>query len=169
MAILQLLNFGSGYRVELKRLTGRGAFDTIRALVIALHISQGDLSAKGLEKAAIDDIASMAQIPISEEVDHPTIQGLKVEKPTKLAKLAKEIVFVLRSTGEILRSGGYQSLGTFIIECGKRSQGSASVFVHHVPIPYEKTDCRLLKQFLGLEMLPVLIVNLSIYSRKYSC
>ena len=119
---MELLNFASGYRVELKRLTGRGAFDTIRALVLALHISQSDLSAKGLGNVTAVEIANMAQLPLTEESAHPTIPGITMGTRTKLAEMAESIARVLKSTGEILRKGGYQSLGTFVIDCVKRSK-----------------------------------------------
>jgi hypothetical protein len=130
------LNFGSGYRIELKRLTKRGAFDTIRALLISFHISQTDLSTEGLESMTIDGIANMAQLPVTEDVDHPDLEGVQIGQRTKLAGLVEDIVRVLNSTGEVLRRGGYQSLGTFVIDCAKRSnvdgRVSGSRFVHRV-------------------------------------
>lgn len=138
IALFALLNFSSGYRVELKRLTQRGAFDTIRSLVLSLYISQYDLSARGLEKVTDHDIVEMGQIPVSVDVKHEFMEGVTVSQPTKLKRMAENIGSVLRETGEILRSGGYQSLGTFVIECAKRSKvdgktgASASMFIHHV-------------------------------------
>ena len=136
IALAELLNFGSGYRVELKRLTKRGAFDTIRALVMSFHISQTDLSAKGLESMTIDGIANMAQLPVIEEVDHPNLEGVQIGQRTKLARMVGEIVQVLNNTGEVLRRGGYQNLGTFAIDCAKKSnvdgRVSGSRFVHRV-------------------------------------
>jgi hypothetical protein len=105
-----------------------------------MHISQTDLSSKGLKEVSAYDIASMAQLPISEDSEHPTLQGVTIGRPTKLAKMAEDIASVLRQTGEFLERGGYQSLGTFIIECAKRShtdQGiSGSKFIHQVYSPY---------------------------------
>jgi hypothetical protein len=137
LALFELLNFCSGYHVELKRLTGRGAFDTIRVLVISLHISQTDLSSAGLERITAHDIAEMAQLPVSEDIDHPTLQGVQIGRPTKLAKMAEDIAHVLSSTGQILRRGGIQSLGAFVVDCAKRSKVddkgvSASQFVYRV-------------------------------------
>ena len=138
IALLELLNFSSGYRAELKRLTHRGAFDSIRSLIVSLYISQSDLSAPGLEKITEHDIVEMGQLPVSEDVRHEMMEGVTVSKPTKLKRMVENIVAVLRETGQILRRGGYQSLGTFAIDCAKRSRVdgkpgiSASVFVHHV-------------------------------------
>ena len=100
------MNFGSGYHVELNRLTKRGALDTIRALVISFHISQTDLSAKGLENIGVHTIANMAQLPLTEEVDHPSLEGVQIGQRTKLARMLEEIVRVLNNTGKILRNGG---------------------------------------------------------------
>jgi hypothetical protein len=149
IALLELLNFCSGYRVELKRLTGRGAFDTIRGLILSLHISQWDLSARGLAEVTEHDIVEMGQIPVSEDVKHEVLEGVTASKPTNLKRMVENIVSVLRETGEILKKGGYQSLGIFIIECAKRSsiEGkgvSASMFIHHVyrPISVLSKGCQ---------------------------
>ena len=134
---MELLNFSSGYRVELKRLTGRGAFDTIRSLILSLHISQSDLSARGLEMITVHDVVEMGQIPVSEDVEHETMVGVTVNQRTKLVRMVEGIVHVLNETGEVLRGGGYQNLGAFMLDCAKRSKVegkgvSASVFIHHV-------------------------------------
>lgn len=111
-------------------------------MILSLHISQTDLSAKGLEKLTVHDIASTAQLPISEDIAHPTLEGVTIEQRTKLAKMAEEITKVLNSTGTILKCGGFQSLGTFVIDCAKKSKGekgiSASRFVHRVIICFLK-------------------------------
>jgi hypothetical protein len=138
LSILELLNFTSGFRAELQRLTGRGAFDTIRAFIIALHISRWDLSSLGLETITIDDVARLAQIPVVEEVEHPTLRGVHTGRRTKLARMVEMIVDVLQGTGKILTGRGYPSLGAFVIECAKRSavEGkpgvSGGVFVRQV-------------------------------------
>jgi hypothetical protein len=101
-----------------------------------MHISQTDLSSHGLKEISAYDIASLAQLPISEDSAHPTLQGVTIGQSTKLAKMAENIAGVLRQTGEILESGGYQNLGTFIINCARRSRTdkgvSGSRFIHQV-------------------------------------
>ena len=71
-----------------------------------------------------------------EEVDHPSLEGVQIGQRTKLARMLEEIVRVLNNTGKILRNGGYQSLGTFVIDCAKTSnvngRVSGSRFVHRV-------------------------------------
>lgn len=104
--------------------------------MISFHISQTDLSAQGLEKITTYDIASMAQLPITEDISHPSLEGVQIGQPTKLSKMAEDIARVLNDTGNILRHRGYQSLGTFVIDCLKRSKDekgiSGSRFVHRV-------------------------------------
>lgn len=123
--------------MDLKRLTGRGAFDTIRAFILSLHISRTDLSAKGVQEITGFDVASLAQIPVSEDSAHPTLDGVSIGQPTKLVKMVEEIARILRETGKILEDGRFLSLGTFIIECAKRSHVpekgvSASRFIYMV-------------------------------------
>jgi hypothetical protein len=138
IAILGLLNFCSGYRNELKRATGRGAFDNIQAMVIALHISRSDVLAKGMKAMTSEEVASIAQFPTSEYRPHPQIEGLEISQPTELAPMVNKVSQVLRETGDILLLGGFQSLGTFVIECAKKSKvdgvqdPSASIFVYRV-------------------------------------
>lgn len=123
----------------LKRLTGRGAFDTIRSFIIALHISRSDLSPAGLECVTVEDIATMMQVPVTEDVLHEKVQGVMVEKRNELWKMVQMIKGVMNETGAVLRRGGYKSLGGLVVECATRSkvQGkegvSGSYFVHHVP------------------------------------
>ena len=103
---------------------------------MSFHISQTDLSTKGLENMTGDGIANMAQLPVSVDVDHPDLEGVQIGQRTKLARMVDGIVRVLNNTGEVLRRGGYQSLGTFVIDCAKKSnvdgRVSGSRFVHRV-------------------------------------
>jgi hypothetical protein len=133
-----------------------------------MHISQTDLSSKGLKEVSAYDIASMAQLPISEDSAHPTLQGVTIGQPTKLVKMAENIASVLRQTGEILDNAGYQNLGIFIIECAKRSQTdlgiSGSKFIHQVLL-FVVIDCRLWRRFLDFEIWRLFTTNLFTYSK----
>ncbi|KAJ2709473.1 hypothetical protein H4R19_004231, partial [Coemansia spiralis] len=55
IALVDLLQLGSGFRRELHKATGRGASDTINFGCISLHISQTPLDARGLQALALDD------------------------------------------------------------------------------------------------------------------
>lgn len=85
----------------------------------------------------VHDVVEMGQIAVSEDVEHETMVGVMVSQPTKLVRMVEEIVRVLNETGEVLRGGGYQSLGAFMLDCAKRSKvegkgASASMFIHYV-------------------------------------
>lgn len=142
MTLLELLNFCSGYQTDLKRLTGRGAMDTIRAFILSLHISRSDLSPKGLESVTFEDVATMMQVPVTEDVEHENVRGVIVEKRNSLWKMVGQVRDVMVETGGVLRVGGHASLGGLVVECARRSKiegkegVSASVFVHHVTLHF---------------------------------
>jgi len=76
-------------------------------------------------------------LPISQDFEHETLRGVQIGRPTKLVRMVEEITSVLNKTGEFLVMGGYESLGTFVIECAKKSKidegkNSASRFVYRV-------------------------------------
>ncbi|KAF8160973.1 hypothetical protein B0H34DRAFT_746495 [Crassisporium funariophilum] len=135
ISILSILNFGSGYRAPLHAQTGRGAWDSIRALMFALYLhstEEGDLlSAKGLRALHISKIAELMGINLHVERPHKTIPGLTVgELGGPLHELASLITKVLNETGDILINSGYPNLGSFVVEAlqqgGKASSGSTN-------------------------------------------
>jgi hypothetical protein len=68
IAITNLLNFGSGWRTELKAAVDRGAFDTLRFGVISMHISgNGNLKAKQLKDLSLSEVSSPWHLPHSDE------------------------------------------------------------------------------------------------------
>lgn len=123
ISLLSILNFGHGYRLPLKRATGRGAYDTIRALIFGLYLASTDednlMSAKGLKSLSKAKVAELAQLAnhIHVEKAHPTIPGLTIgELGGPLYELVELITNVLNETGTILVQDRYDSLGTFVIE-----------------------------------------------------
>ncbi|KAF8972935.1 hypothetical protein BDZ97DRAFT_1900797 [Flammula alnicola] len=121
LSVLSLLNFASGYRVPLHTQTGRGAWDSIRALAFSLYItstSEGDLlSAKGLRSINTSKIAEFMGISLHVERPHETIPGVVVgELGGPLYELVTLIASVLNETGEILENAGYINLGGFVVE-----------------------------------------------------
>ncbi|KAL8292927.1 hypothetical protein RQP46_000621 [Phenoliferia psychrophenolica] len=77
ICVLSLLNFLSGYREPLHRLTTRGAWSTILSLVLSAHLSSSaassPLSTRGMLAATPATLASLAQITTHTEKDHPTM------------------------------------------------------------------------------------------------
>jgi hypothetical protein len=106
LGLQQLLNFGSGYRTELKRVTGKGAFDTVKRFILGLHISRSDLSAKAMESWGLPDLVRILDIPMTEDVPVEGLEGMQLSCPTKLRELFQRMVDVLNETGRILSRGG---------------------------------------------------------------
>ncbi|KAF9559851.1 hypothetical protein CPC08DRAFT_818536 [Agrocybe pediades] len=129
ISVLSLLNFASGYRVPLHAQNGRGAWDSIRALLFSLYItstSEGDyLSAKGLSNIHASKIAELMNINIHVERPHESIPGVTIgEIGGPLYELVKQIEGVLNETGDILQNNGYSNLGAFVAEALEQARKS---------------------------------------------
>ncbi|KAK0241969.1 hypothetical protein EDD85DRAFT_820970 [Armillaria nabsnona] len=118
LAILSLLNFGSGYRVPLHEATGRGAWDSIRALVLSMYITdEGLLTARGMQSADVGKVAELMRVNIYVEKPHESIPGVTVgELGGPMYELTTLITGVLNETGDILVGAGYPDLGTFVAQ-----------------------------------------------------
>ncbi|KAK7035236.1 hypothetical protein VNI00_012003 [Paramarasmius palmivorus] len=145
LSILSLLNFGSGFRKPLHEATGRGAWDTIRALVFGMYISSDDtLTAKGMKEVSESQIAELIGVSIHTESPHPTIPGVTVGTiGGPLYDLVKLITGVLNQTGKILIDGGYPDLGSFVLEALKEAKGDVEVILER--------DVQLVKAFPALQ------------------
>jgi hypothetical protein len=129
ISILALVNLGSGYRFPLHAHYGRGAWDSIRALVLSLYITSsteddGDLlSARAMKDISIDKVAEMMQVPTHTERSHETLPGVIVgERGGPLYDLVKIVTSTLNETGDILLSQGYPDLGSFVLEVLKEGE-----------------------------------------------
>lgn len=124
ISVLSLVNMGSGYRVPLHNHTGRGAWDSIRALILSLYIAEDDyLSAKGLKSLTAGAVAAMMNVPTHVERPHETIPGVTVgEIGGPLFDLVKLVTSLLNETGDILVSQGYPNLGSLVLEALKEGQ-----------------------------------------------
>jgi len=151
-SILALLNFASGYRVPLHIQSGRGAWDSIRALVFSLYITssiEGDfLSAQGLKTLDSAKIAEFMGVNLHVERPHENIPGVVVgELGGPLYDLVQLIVSVLNETGGILVNSGYANLGSFVVEALQQSgkvQAEAAV-----EVVLERV------RFMGYSMIPL--------------
>ena len=132
VSILSLLNFAHGYRVPLRRATGRGAYDTIRALIFSIYLSSdsdagdgGPMSAKGMcsiSSAAVADLMQLAN-HMHVERPHPTIPALTVgQLGGPLYELVGLVTKVLNETGDFLVKGGYPDLGSYVLEALKEGE-----------------------------------------------
>jgi hypothetical protein len=139
MAILTVLNMASGYRVPLHKATGRGAYDNIRMLVMALYLSstvEADyMSARGmvaLDHQKVADLMGVIQ-HIHVEVPHESLPGVIVgELGGPIFELVRIITKILNETGQALQSGGYPDLGTFLLEALKKAKGDPDVVLQQV-------------------------------------
>ncbi|KAK0225724.1 hypothetical protein IW262DRAFT_709378 [Armillaria fumosa] len=118
LAILSLLNLGSGYRVSLHEATGRGAWDSIRALVLSMYITdEGLLTARGMQSMDVGKVAELMRVNIHIERPHESIPGVTVgELGGAMYELTTLITGVLNETGDILVGAGYPDLGTFVAQ-----------------------------------------------------
>ncbi|CAO3695739.1 unnamed protein product [Rhizopus stolonifer] len=119
VSMIDLLNFGSGYRMELHQAVDRGAFDTIRYGLMAMHIGGVDMDAKTLKEIDVYRVAELFQFPIEREVRHETLDFVTLTEPTELKALAVGIMNVLNKTGEYLMVHGYEDLASFILSKAK--------------------------------------------------
>jgi hypothetical protein len=142
ISIVSLLNFASGYRMPLRNATGRGAWDNIRYLVIAMYIDSttgaGDLlSAKGMSSVDEQKISNLLNVSIHEEKPHESIPGVTVgQLGGPIYELVLLIKRVFNETGTILVQNGYPDLGSFVkqsFEEGAKDPGNAcSIIVERV-------------------------------------
>lgn len=128
LSLLSILNFASGYRVPLHQATGRGAFDNIRAFVFSLYISssvgdEGDLlSARGMEGMEEGKVAELMGVSDKIHIDkpHASLPGVTIgELGGPVWEVVQMVAKVMRDTGDMLVTGGYQNLGAFILEALK--------------------------------------------------
>ncbi|KAJ2781409.1 hypothetical protein H4R18_002886 [Coemansia javaensis] len=117
VALVGLLQIGSGFRKELHAATGRGASDTVSFGCMSLHISQTPLDARGLQALALDDVAQHFGIPLlgKERPALGSTTAVTISEPSALRPLAEIILGCLQDTGRRLEQGGYSSLADFVI------------------------------------------------------
>ncbi|KAJ2955106.1 hypothetical protein NQZ79_g8844 [Umbelopsis isabellina] len=124
IALIDLLNFGSGYRVPLHKYTGRGAFDTIRFGAMSFHIGGTPLTAQTYKDMTAFEVSEVFQFPIDREYQPEGMSFVTMTEPNELKPLAIGIAQVLNSTGEFLLSHGYQDFATFILDITKPTDGN---------------------------------------------
>ncbi|GAA6016279.1 hypothetical protein JCM11491_006801 [Sporobolomyces phaffii] len=139
LVTIGLLNFLSGYRTALHRLTGRGAYSTVLSLVLSAYLSADPgadsnsiLSARGMAASTVGSIASLAQITTHREAAHPTL-GPAVQVGTKdpdAFEVLELVVGVLHETGETLEALEVESLGAWFEAELCRTRGDVGEMIH---------------------------------------
>ncbi|KAJ3018393.1 UNVERIFIED_CONTAM: hypothetical protein HDU68_011168 [Siphonaria sp. JEL0065] len=124
LALTCALSFGAGFKPF---FTDKGAFDAVRFGVMSMYISEGGggrcMTAAGMKDTSLSDVASLFDIPLNNEVSHPTLQFVTVSEHHPLRPFAQHIKDVLNETGDILSKNGYSSLGAFIVKVSKKPSG----------------------------------------------
>ncbi|KAJ2233238.1 hypothetical protein H4R99_004077 [Coemansia sp. RSA 1722] len=117
IALVDLLQIGSGFRRELHEATDRGASNTINFGCMSLHISQTSIDAKGLQGLNLGDISQHFGIPLFGK-ERPMQEGntaVTISEASSLRPLAEIILGTLQDTGRRLEQAGFSSLADFII------------------------------------------------------
>ncbi|KAH0589303.1 hypothetical protein H2248_005065 [Termitomyces sp. 'cryptogamus'] len=133
LSILSLLNFASGYRMQLHHEVGRGAWNTIRAFAFSLYLSSSTdgsdlLSAKGIAAIDASKVAELMGVNIHVERTHDTIPGLTIgQLGGPVYELVNLITGVLNETGKILVDTGYPNLGAFVAEALKEGAKAKAI------------------------------------------
>ncbi|EFA79439.1 hypothetical protein PPL_07857 [Heterostelium album PN500] len=124
--VLDLINFGSGYRKELHEASGRGAYDTICYGLFGMFLSQsGNINAKFFKNLSLHEVSSYFNIPISVEVQQQP--GIYAYKDSPLKPLAMSIHSVLRESATIVQDElGFDDFGSFIFKFTEPSSSSSS-------------------------------------------
>ncbi|ETV66289.1 hypothetical protein H257_17256 [Aphanomyces astaci] len=113
LALVDLLNFGSGYRKLLHQYCDRGAHETMMFGVIGMYISSPRLDAKTLRGLSLDSVANYFSIPLDRDEELST--GIYISKPGPLKPLAEGIHQVLTETGSLCLKHGFDDLGAFVL------------------------------------------------------
>lgn len=134
---LALLNFLSGYRAPLHRLTTRGAWSTILSLVLSAHLSPTSstpLSTAGMLACTPASLANLAQIQTHTEKDHPTMgPAVRVgEKDAEAWEVLELLVEVLKGTGQVLKKAGKKDLGAWVKDALVETGGEPGAMVEKV-------------------------------------
>ncbi|KAI8621877.1 hypothetical protein BC830DRAFT_1224285 [Chytriomyces sp. MP71] len=134
LALTCALNFGSGFRLLLTRAGfDRGAFDVVRFGVMSMYIAEGgsgrNMSAAGLKDMSLSEVAALFDIPISKEVQHPTMQFVTISEHTELRPFAESIKRVLNEIGQVLERSGFSSFGAFLVSVCKPAPLTADELV----------------------------------------
>ncbi|KAF0687511.1 Aste57867_20750 [Aphanomyces stellatus] len=113
LALVDLLNFGSGYRKLLHKYCQRGAHETMMFGVIGMYISEPRMDAKFLRGLSLDSVANYFSIPLDRDEELST--GIYISKPGPLKPLAQGIHQVLTETGSLCLERGFNDLGAFVL------------------------------------------------------
>ncbi|GAA6042337.1 hypothetical protein JCM8097_003853 [Rhodosporidiobolus ruineniae] len=150
LATLALLNFLSGYRTALHRLTGRGAYSSILSLVLSAYLSSAGevsstpslLTAAGMRAANIAQLAELMRMKTHTEKPHPELGSAVMvgEKDDEAFEILGLLEGVLRQTGEVLQREGKASLGEWVVAKLKQTDGDVGKMVAELASTFPAFD-----------------------------
>ncbi|GLC36938.1 hypothetical protein PLESTB_000176400 [Pleodorina starrii] len=135
LALYHLLDFGSGYDKQLRRLPGgRDARETLLYGLIGLHLGGTRLDHHKLKSFSMYDIHQVFGIEATVEV--PVMPGVTMAKPGPLQPLCKLLLAALHEAGALLEAQGARTPGELLMALceGLQQAGrtTASAFVEEL-------------------------------------
>lgn len=112
LVLLQLLNVGSGFRVELHAATGSGAWETMLRGMLSLHLMGKKPSASFLAAFELSEISDT--FGFEPDVEVAVMPGVYERKPGPLRPLAEHIVRAMNEAGQALLNRGHADFYAFI-------------------------------------------------------
>ncbi|KAJ3393599.1 hypothetical protein HDU92_007638 [Lobulomyces angularis] len=129
IALMDLLQIGSGWRRELHTYCDRGAADTIKFGIMSMHISGETLSSKFLQAITVNHVADFFGLPLFIDKPHESHSAITISVSHPLKPLINTIKKILNETGEKLLELRFDSFGAFCIESAKKSNQNAERFI----------------------------------------
>ncbi|WFC99360.1 hypothetical protein MYAM1_002104 [Malassezia yamatoensis] len=132
ICVLSLLNACSGYRQTFHKVTGHGAADNIRRLLLGMYLSdEKALSAENLTKVTATQLATVLGVDTHTESQHPTLPfvtmgniGGPLHEPLQL------IATACQAAGQFLEKNGQKSLGLYVLDACSEAQHAADFESH---------------------------------------
>ncbi len=112
--LYSILNFGSGYRVELKNKAGRGAAETITFGLFSMALGDAKMESRDLTALSLEEVSSFFGIPIKEERPSKIHPAIKEYVDSNLKFFAESLHKVLNEAGNKLWKLSCKDFATFV-------------------------------------------------------
>jgi hypothetical protein len=106
LCVMDMLQFGSGYRKELNKALGKGAVSTIKYGMIGMHLCGVKFTTAFLRNVDVNSIAEHFHLPLMTDEPVEGLPGVTMGKPSSLKPLAEAITATLRDAGDRLFTFG---------------------------------------------------------------
>jgi hypothetical protein len=105
LILLQLLNFGSGFRHELHASSGSGAWESILRFVLSHHILGKKVDAAHLQAIDVEAVAQLMNVSLGQDVE--VMPAIYEMKPSPLKPFVVSVATVLNTSGNALHRAGW--------------------------------------------------------------